>query len=206
MPMGNQSIYEYIHIQLLCSHEREHFTSGGPSSQGGHLAAEWGWNATSTKYSGTDELSTGVFRQLSLTWMLATEVARAVPAPGLKRSSLFSQVTTLITATTTAIVTINHLSLPVFKPYQTIPSSSFSFEPRPHPTRPPLCIQLSSPAILTMPGLVTATGVLGFLSDEEPELKVFALQTLNDDIDTVWTEVAGALSQMCVKPPHMVVY
>lgn len=49
-----------------------------------------------------------------------------------------------------------------------------------------------------MPGLVTATGVLGFLSDEEPELKVFALQTLNDDIDTVWTEVAGALSQMCV--------
>lgn len=52
-----------------------------------------------------------------------------------------------------------------------------------------------------MPGLVTATGVLGFLSDEEPELKVFALQTLNDDIDTVWTEVAGALSQMCVSCP-----
>lgn len=47
-----------------------------------------------------------------------------------------------------------------------------------------------------MPGLVTATGVLGFLADEEPELKVFALQTLNDDIDTVWTEVAGALSQI----------
>lgn len=52
-----------------------------------------------------------------------------------------------------------------------------------------------------MPGLITATGVLGFLSDEEPELKVFALQTLNDDIDTVWTEVAGALSQMCAPPP-----
>lgn len=55
-----------------------------------------------------------------------------------------------------------------------------------------------------MPGLVTATGVLGFLSDDEPELKVFALQTLNDDIDTVWTEVAGALSQMCVAfPSHL---
>lgn len=53
-----------------------------------------------------------------------------------------------------------------------------------------------------MPGLVTATGVLGFLADEEPELKVFALQTLNDDIDTVWTEVAGALSQMCVVSPR----
>lgn len=52
-----------------------------------------------------------------------------------------------------------------------------------------------------MPGLVTATGVLGFLSDEEPELKVFALQTLNDDIDTVWTEVAGALSQMYAVSP-----
>ncbi|KAH8881725.1 26S proteasome regulatory complex, non-ATPase subcomplex, Rpn2/Psmd1 subunit [Thozetella sp. PMI_491] len=49
-----------------------------------------------------------------------------------------------------------------------------------------------------MPGLITttATGVLAFLADEEPELKVFALKTLNDDIDTVWTEVAGALSQI----------
>ncbi|ROT36560.1 26S proteasome regulatory subunit rpn2 [Sodiomyces alkalinus F11] len=47
-----------------------------------------------------------------------------------------------------------------------------------------------------MPGLVTATGVLGFLADEEAELKVFALQTLNDDIDTVWTEVAGSLGQI----------
>ncbi|KAK3305642.1 armadillo-type protein [Chaetomium strumarium] len=47
-----------------------------------------------------------------------------------------------------------------------------------------------------MPGLVSATGVLAFLADEEPELKVFALKTLNDDIDTVWTEVAGALPQI----------
>ena len=52
-----------------------------------------------------------------------------------------------------------------------------------------------------MPGLVSATGVLAFLADDEPELKVFALQTLNDDIDTVWTEVAGALSQMYVPIP-----
>ncbi|TQV97023.1 26S proteasome regulatory subunit Rpn2 [Cordyceps javanica] len=47
-----------------------------------------------------------------------------------------------------------------------------------------------------MPGLVSATGVLAFLADEEPELKVFALQTLNDDIDTIWTEVANSLSQI----------
>ncbi|KAG6078844.1 hypothetical protein E4U30_000946 [Claviceps sp. LM220 group G6] len=47
-----------------------------------------------------------------------------------------------------------------------------------------------------MPGLISASGVLAFLADEEPELKIFALQTLNDDIDTVWTEVASSLSQI----------
>jgi hypothetical protein len=52
----------------------------------------------------------------------------------------------------------------------------------------------------TMPGLVTATGVLAFLADEEPELKVFALKTLNEDIDTVWFEVADALTQMYAPP------
>ena len=68
-----------------------------------------------------------------------------------------------------------------------------------YPTQPP-----TFPAVhradVTMPGLVSATGVLGFLADEEPELKVFALKTLNDDIDTVWTEVAGSLSNMYA--PH----
>ncbi|TVY31724.1 26S proteasome non-ATPase regulatory subunit [Lachnellula subtilissima] len=47
-----------------------------------------------------------------------------------------------------------------------------------------------------MPGLTSASGVLGFLDDEEPELKVFALQTLNDDIDTLWTEVAGSVGKI----------
>lgn len=47
-----------------------------------------------------------------------------------------------------------------------------------------------------MPALVSARGILAFLADDEIELKVFALKTLNDDIDTVWTEVAAALSQM----------
>lgn len=47
-----------------------------------------------------------------------------------------------------------------------------------------------------MPGLISATGVLAFLADEEPELKVYALKTLNEDVDTVWTEVAGSLSAM----------
>jgi 26S proteasome regulatory subunit N2 len=48
-----------------------------------------------------------------------------------------------------------------------------------------------------MPGLLTsAKGILAFLAEDEPELKVFALKTLNEDIDTVWTEVAGSLSDM----------
>jgi 26S proteasome regulatory subunit N2 len=50
---------------------------------------------------------------------------------------------------------------------------------------------------VTMPGLVSsAVGVLAFLADEEVELKVFALKTLNEDVDTWWTEVAGSLPQM----------
>ncbi|KAI1347118.1 armadillo-type protein [Xylaria sp. FL0043] len=47
-----------------------------------------------------------------------------------------------------------------------------------------------------MAGLVTATGVLALLADEEVELKVFALQTLNEDIDTVWFEVAPAVADI----------
>lgn len=51
---------------------------------------------------------------------------------------------------------------------------------------------------LNMPGLTSAAGILGFLYDTEPELKVFALETLNEEIDTVWTEVAGSVAQMYV--------
>ncbi|KFA65864.1 hypothetical protein S40285_04669 [Stachybotrys chlorohalonatus IBT 40285] len=47
-----------------------------------------------------------------------------------------------------------------------------------------------------MSSLISARGVLAFLSEEEPELRVFALQTLNEDIDTVWFEVAESLSQI----------
>ncbi|KAI1262768.1 26S proteasome regulatory subunit rpn2 [Xylariaceae sp. FL1019] len=47
-----------------------------------------------------------------------------------------------------------------------------------------------------MTTLVTATGVLAFLADDEVELKVFALQTLNEDIDTVWFEVAPAVTDI----------
>lgn len=49
-----------------------------------------------------------------------------------------------------------------------------------------------------MAGLISATGVLAFLADDEPELRIYALKTLNEDVDTVWTEVAGSLSDMWV--------
>ena len=47
-----------------------------------------------------------------------------------------------------------------------------------------------------MPGLITATGVLAFLKDEEVELQIYALKTLNDQVNTHWFEVAGELSTM----------
>ncbi|RKF75218.1 26S proteasome regulatory subunit rpn2 [Golovinomyces cichoracearum] len=47
-----------------------------------------------------------------------------------------------------------------------------------------------------MPEITSASGVIGFLADEETELKVFALQILNDEIDTLWTEVAGCIGQI----------
>lgn len=70
---------------------------------------------------------------------------------------------------------------------------------------PTATFPFASSQALKMPGLVTATGVLAFLDDEEPELKVFALQTLNDDIDTVWTEVAqrSVLGKMYATVPSL---
>ncbi|MBE3047301.1 hypothetical protein IMZ48_33230 [Candidatus Bathyarchaeota archaeon] len=68
-----------------------------------------------------------------------------------------------------------------------------------HPPIVTTCTFASHPQGLStfaMPGLISATGVLAFLADEEPELKVYALKTLNEDISTVWTEVAGSLSEM----------
>ena len=49
------------------------------------------------------------------------------------------------------------------------------------------------------PGLVSsAAGTLACLADDEVELKVYALKTLNIFADTWWTEIAGSLSQMYV--------
>ncbi|KAL8719408.1 MAG: hypothetical protein Q9225_003573 [Loekoesia sp. 1 TL-2023] len=47
-----------------------------------------------------------------------------------------------------------------------------------------------------MPGLTSAAGVVGFLSEPEPELQIFALKVLNEEIDSLWTEVAGSVGDI----------
>ncbi|MCJ1375406.1 proteasome regulatory particle base subunit [Loxospora ochrophaea] len=47
-----------------------------------------------------------------------------------------------------------------------------------------------------MVGLTSAAGVVGFLSEPDPELQIFALRKLNEEIDSVWTEVAGSVGEI----------
>ncbi|KAJ4989796.1 proteasome/cyclosome [Stagonosporopsis vannaccii] len=47
-----------------------------------------------------------------------------------------------------------------------------------------------------MVGLTSAAGVVGFLSEPDPALRSFALHQLNDQIDLLWPEVAGSVSQI----------
>lgn len=47
-----------------------------------------------------------------------------------------------------------------------------------------------------MVGLSSAAGLAGFLSEPDPELQVFALKTLDAEVDTLWTEIVDAIPQM----------
>ena len=47
-----------------------------------------------------------------------------------------------------------------------------------------------------MVGLTTAAGLVGFLSEPDVELKVYALKRLDEEIDLLWTELAGSVGQM----------
>jgi 26S proteasome regulatory subunit N2 len=47
-----------------------------------------------------------------------------------------------------------------------------------------------------MVGLTSAAGLVGFLSEPDTELQVFALRRLNDEIESLWTEVAGSLDEI----------
>ena len=47
-----------------------------------------------------------------------------------------------------------------------------------------------------MVGLTSAIGVVGFLSEPDPELQIFALRKLNEEIDSLWTEVVGSVGEV----------
>ena len=50
-----------------------------------------------------------------------------------------------------------------------------------------------------MVGFPSAAGLVGFLSEPDHALQVFALEKLNSEIDNIWTEVSGSIGQMYVK-------
>jgi len=50
-----------------------------------------------------------------------------------------------------------------------------------------------------MVGIPSAAGIVGFLSEPDHALQVFALEKLNAEIDNIWTEVSGSIGQMYVK-------
>lgn len=47
-----------------------------------------------------------------------------------------------------------------------------------------------------MVGLTSAAGLVGFLSEPDAELQIFALRTLNEEIDSLWTEVVGSVGEV----------
>lgn len=50
--------------------------------------------------------------------------------------------------------------------------------------------------------LTSAAGLVGFLSEPEPELRTFALKQLESHVDVLWTGVAGAIGEMYVLETH----
>lgn len=47
-----------------------------------------------------------------------------------------------------------------------------------------------------MAAAASASGLIGFLSEPEPEFKSFALKQLDSQVDLLWTEIAGAIGEM----------
>ncbi len=47
-----------------------------------------------------------------------------------------------------------------------------------------------------MVGLVSAAGLVGLLSEPDPELRSFALKQLDGQVDLLWTEIANSVGEM----------
>jgi len=46
--------------------------------------------------------------------------------------------------------------------------------------------------------ILSAAGLVGFLSEPDHALQVFALEKINEQVESIWTEVSGAVGQMWV--------
>ena len=56
-----------------------------------------------------------------------------------------------------------------------------------------------------MPGLISsAAGLVGFLSEPDPELQTYVLRAADESIGLLWTEFAGAVGQMYVQARYSV--
>jgi 26S proteasome regulatory subunit N2 len=47
-----------------------------------------------------------------------------------------------------------------------------------------------------MISLTSAAGLVGFLTEQDPALQAFALERLNEEVETVWTEISGSIGIM----------
>lgn len=50
-----------------------------------------------------------------------------------------------------------------------------------------------------MVGLTSAAGLLGFLAEPDPQLKTYALEKLNEEVDILWPEIADNIGPMSVQ-------
>lgn len=55
---------------------------------------------------------------------------------------------------------------------------------------------VNSCRLAIMPGLASAQGLIGFLSEPDVDLRVFALKALDEQIDALWIEVAPSIHEM----------
>jgi hypothetical protein len=59
-------------------------------------------------------------------------------------------------------------------------------------------LRIAQDKSVNMVGLVSAAGLVGFLSEPDPELRSFALKQLDSQVDLLWTEIANSVGEMYV--------
>ena len=82
---------------------------------------------------------------------------------------------------------------PSSKSFSTSRGRSLLLPPK-SPLRHQRLIHSTTASISEMVGIISAAGLIGFLSEPEPELQVFALRQLDRQVELFWTEIAPSLS------------